>query len=111
MALLAELGAALALSSAVVLAFAVLRSLMRAEPVPRLLDSTILAFAFSLVFTMLIMVSMIVMSHAMQGLTNSATYSFFLTLFAHIAIWSVARLIVPARAALPMAGTGAVAAM
>lgn len=92
---------AAAFSTAVVLAFAVIRRIMRAEVVPKFLDNSAAAYVIALSFTMLLSASMLGMGYVLVPLTG-ATYAFIITMILHFALWAVLRLIVPVRAALPI---------
>lgn len=92
---------AVAFSTAVVLAFAVLRRIMRAEVVPKFLDNNVVAYGIALLFTTLLSMSMLALGYVLVPQTG-ATYAFIITMVTHIALWAVLRLIVPVRAALPI---------
>jgi hypothetical protein len=75
---------------------------MRSAHPPALLDNSAAAFGSALVMTGLLMVSLMLVGFSMMKIFDSTFLAAIGTIVSHIAIWALARLIIPVQRDVPI---------
>jgi membrane-associated HD superfamily phosphohydrolase len=98
---------AIAVATALLFVFAIYRRSTRAPKPPAFLDNNIVAFGSSMLITIALMGSLAFEAVSVMPFVHSAFWAAMLAIACHIAIWSVARSIIPIRTDEAASGTAA----